>query len=100
MGDILHQVFERLPFRFGGEAYRKRMVEAQQRGEKPVEVNCFGTDKYEIVGKRLVVKVFNPKLGIWEEHVAVEHIDICPICGRLMLVRAIKGTTYLSLIHI
>jgi len=91
-------VSERLPFAPGSERWRRRLEEALRRGEEPVEVDCFGTDKYKILGKKVVVRVriYNEKLGIWEDRMAVEYYDVCPVCGRLMLVRALEGTTYLA----
>ena len=94
---MFKEVFDKLPYRFGSEAWKLRRKQAFDKGEKPKEVNCFGTDKFEIVGKRLVVKVFNEKLGVWQEHIGVEYVDVCCICGSLMLVRAIRGTTWLAL---
>jgi len=80
--------------------------------EKPVEVNCFGLPegKYRIErDKRItvslvhparrpedfrvyqVVMVYNDKLGTWQAEPMVEYHERCPVCGKLMLVRAIAG---------
>lgn len=94
---MLGKLFEKMAYRLGSEKRSQRMKEAIQNKEIPIEVNCIGTDKYEILSKQVVIRYFNEKLGIWQEHPGVEYRDICPICGRLMLVRAIKGTTWLAL---
>lgn len=88
---------EKLPFRFGSDAWKQRFDEAKKNSKKPKEINCFGTEKFEILGRKLVVKIYNPKLEMWQEEIGVEYEDICPICGTLMLVRAIQGTTWLAL---
>jgi hypothetical protein len=83
--------------------------------EKPIEVNCLGVPKgkYKITDKKMVfswhypakpesfkeyrvVMIYNEKLGTWEPKPLIEYIDSCPICGKLMLVRAIAGTTWLA----
>jgi hypothetical protein len=83
--------------------------------EKLVEVNCFGVQegKYIITDRKMlfsthypakpedfkeykVVLIYNDKLKTWEAHPMIEYIDKCPVCGRLMLVRAIAGTTWLA----
>jgi len=89
--------FPKLPFMPGSNAWKHRFREAMERGEKPVEVNCFGDMRYELVGYAPIVRIYNEKMGRWEDHIGVEYRDICPVCGRLMLVRAIKGTTWLAL---
>ena len=78
-------------------------------------VRCFGVPDEDVtdVGKearvpapygpplkyvrRKSVTIFNEKTGKWETHGLVEHHERCPVCGRLMLVQAIWGTTYLAL---
>lgn len=89
--------FDKLPYKWGSEAEIKRFKEAIQNKEVPVEVNCFGTDKFEILGKQIAVKIFNDKTGHWEKHIGVEYLAVCPVCGRLMLVRAIEGTTWVAM---
>jgi hypothetical protein len=83
-----------LPFSFGSEAWQKRLKEAIEKEEKPVEVNCFG-GKFEIK-HGIIIRHFNEKAGIWMEEPGVEYKDICPACGKLMLVRAITRTTWLA----
>ena len=80
------------------------------------EVNCFGLPegKYRIErGKKItvsltypakpedfreypVVMVYNDKLGTWQAEPMVECYERCPVCGKLMLVRAIAGTSWLA----
>jgi len=80
------------------------------------EIFCFGTDKYEFIpDMRLpyttvfppsrrrpqqysdhAVKIFNEKTGEWEYYPCNETIIECPVCGRLMKVYYIPGTTWLA----
>jgi len=82
------------------EAWEKRLREAREKGEEPVEVNCFGTEKYEIINVEKVtivkIKLWHEKSKRWEFYEAREYIDVCPACGRLMKVRYIPGTTYIA----
>ena len=71
-------------------------------------VDCFGTKKYRILkttvkrktfGKEKsfrAVEVYNEKLGMWITEPMVEHFAKCPVCGKLIFVRAIFGTTYVA----
>jgi hypothetical protein len=88
---------DKLPFRMGSDAWKQRLEEAKKNTETPKEINCFFGSKYEILGRQLIVRIFNEKIQHWQEQIAVEYQDICPICGSLMLVRAIQGTTWLAL---
>jgi len=60
-----------------------------------VEVKCFGIPegKYRFVKG---IEIYNEKLGVWQTYTLVEYYDKCPVCGRLMHVYAIKGTTWLA----
>ena len=91
----LPEVYEKLPYRFGTDKYRERFKQALESGEKPVEVNCFGSHNYKIIDSHHVK--IQDKYGYWLTYEYVEYQDICPVCGRLMLVRAIRGTTWLAL---
>jgi len=79
--------------------------------EDIVTVDCFGTTRYEVLDESRVikprfhsrfndafkiVKIYNDNTNRWEEHPMVEVIHPCTVCGRMMLVRAIYGTTYLG----
>lgn len=74
-------------------------------------VDCFGTEKYKVLKTRVkrrvyypdgpersfrTVRVYNEKLGIWVTEPMVEHFTRCPVCGKLIFVRAIFGTTYVA----
>lgn len=85
----------KLPYRCGTKLARERLREAISKKEEPVKVNCFGIDKYEIVGKR--VKIYNEEHQFWHYYDCLEYQDVCPMCGTLMQVRAIKGSTWLAL---
>jgi len=94
----------------GSEIWEKRLKEALKKNEKPIEIFCFGTDKFELIrgigmpynyGYRTrrskhTVKVFNEKLGTWQRYPCNDYLDVCPVCGRLMCVYYIPGTTYLA----
>ena len=92
---IPEEVYVNLPYRFGTDKYRERFKQALKNKEKPVEVNCFGTNNYKIIDSHRVRVQHDD--GHWLTYEYVEYQDICPVCGRLMLVRAIKGTTWLAL---
>jgi len=85
-----------MPYKLGTEARKKRLIEAMEKGEKPVEVNCV-PGQWEFLGNLRPVRFFNEKTGRWEDQVIIEYLDVCPFCGKLMLVRALKGTTWLGL---
>lgn len=98
LGKVRMQFHEKLPFRHGSAAWKKRMKEAMKSSSESAKViNCFGTEKFEVLGRQLIVKIFNDKVERWEEHIGVEYHDVCAICGTFMLVRAIKGTSWLAL---
>ncbi len=94
----------------GSKVWEKRLKEALEKGEEPVEIFCFGTDKFELIrgvgmmysyGFRTrrsnhTVKVFNEKLGTWQRYPCNDYLDVCPVCGRLLRVYYIPGTTYLA----
>ena len=92
---IPYEVYAKLPYRLGTEKYTERFKQALENKEKPVEVNCFGTSNYKIIDSRYVR--IRHEDGYWMTYEYVEYRDICPVCGRLMLVRAIRGTTWLAL---
>jgi len=92
---IPEEVYANLPYRFGTDKRKERFEQALKNKEKPVEVNCFGTNNYKIIDSHHV-KV-QQSSGHWLTYEYVEYQDICPVCGRLMLVRAIRGTTWLAL---
>lgn len=92
---IPYEVYAKLPYRLGTDEYSKRFEQALKSGEKPVEVNCFGTRNYKIIDSQHVKIQLDD--GHWLTYEYVEYKDLCPVCGRLMLVRAIKGTTWLAL---
>jgi len=94
------------------EARRKAIA----RGDKPIEINCFGVpkEKYQIRSDQTttysncyparpedfreykVVMIFNDKLQTWQACPMVEYLDACPVCLKLMLVRAVAGTTWIA----
>jgi len=63
-GEEMVAFLGKLPYRFGSEAWQKRLKEAiSSSSESAKVVNCFGTDKFEILQRQLVVKIFNKKTG-------------------------------------
>ena len=99
-----------IKFMPGSETWKKRLREALEKGEEPVEIFCFGTEKFELIRdvgmqysygfrtrkSKHTVKIFNEKFGAWQRYPCNEYLDVCPICGRLMKVFYIPGTTYLA----
>lgn len=68
--------------------------EAINRNDTPVEINCCG--KFRNIRKSLTAEIYNEKTGQWYDTNIVEYRDVCPICGKLMLVRAVCGSTWLA----
>jgi len=96
------------------EEQRYALREAKDRGDKPIEVNCIWAKKWKIMkDKRItvstiyparpenfheypVIMVYNEKWKSWKAEPLVEYKSACPVCLKLMLVRAIAGTTWLA----
>lgn len=76
----------------------KFIAAALKAEEQPVEVNCTGVpkDKIRNIQKVLSAEILNEKTGHWQKVELTEYIDACPICGKLMKVRAIIGTTWIA----
>lgn len=88
----------------------KKMNEHIKNNVEPQIVNCFGGRDFKILGETfehrtdqegkpykiryLIINMYNDKIDQWQEEKVVEHYGACPICGALLLVRAVKGTTY------
>ena len=89
---------DKLPFGIGTEARKQKWVEYQGNPREAVEVPVFGTDKYEFVKGATMgyVKIFNDKLHHWQNEPCHDYYDICPVCGKLMHVYVIPGTTYIA----
>jgi len=87
-----------LPYGLGTEAREKRWEEIKENKETATVVSCFETKDYVIKREGyIVVEMLDEELGKKQLYIAKEYYDICPICGNLMLVRAIVGTTYFAL---
>lgn len=102
---------EKLP---SWEEQRKALKDANMRGDNPIECNCIPYKKWRIEkDKKItlsnvypakpgdfreyrVILVFNEKLETWQAEPLVEYRNVCPVCLKLMLVRAISGTTWLA----
>ncbi len=99
-GKSVFEVLGELPYRPGTKEYTQKIREAFKENVQSIEVNCFGLqeDHYEILEKVTVhkVRIFNEKVGQWQIVDMIEYEDLCGICGSLMLVRAIKGSTWLA----
>ena len=96
-GKTAFAYINKLPFAPGSEAWSQRLKEAKAKNEQLKEVNCTGTTKFEIVGRKLTLRIYNEKIQHWQEVIGVEYEDVCPVCGILMLVRAVQGSTWLAL---
>ena len=74
----------------------KFLGEALERRDDPVFVNCTGVpeDKIPNIHKILSTQIFNEKIGRWQKVELTEYLDACSICGKLMRVRAVVGTTW------
>lgn len=90
----LNEVIGKLPFTNGAEKYWPRLNQAIDNKEIPIEVNCFNNQKIEILRNKIVVRIYNEKIHQWQNLVGVEYKTLCPVCGRLILVRAIEGSTW------
>jgi len=84
--------------------------------ENAILVRCFGVDDDKVrnigaekpvqlwrKGKFVTemtktVEILNEKIGkgIWQNYPLVDYYDACPVCGKLMRVQAIRGTTWLA----
>lgn len=62
------------------------------------EVNCLGTEKFELGDKvtRRYVKIFNEKIQVWQEYLVLEFESKCPVCKSNILVRALEWSYYLA----
>lgn len=96
------------------EEQRKVFKDAIVRGDKPIECNCIPYKEWKLEkDKKItvsnvypakpenfreypVIMVFNEKLETWQAEPLVEYSDACPVCLKLMLVRAIAGSTWLA----
>lgn len=76
----------------------KFIAAALKAEEEPVFVDCTGVSEDNIrnIYKVLSAEIFNEKTGNWQKVELTEYLDACPICGKLMKVRAIVGTTWLA----
>jgi len=92
----------------------KLLREALERGDKPIIVNCFGNRKYKLFPNKKItltthypakpedfreyklILYYNERLGTWVAWGYIEYYDVCPVCGKLMLVRAMVGTTWVA----
>ena len=86
----------------------------EKSDENPLLIQCFGLPEDKIRNVGLVrsvavvqhhkfvtvrcktVEAFNDEIGHWQVYGIVDYLDKCPICGKLIRVQAVKGTTYLA----
>lgn len=75
----------------------KFITDALERRDEPIFVNCTGVPDNNIrnIQKVLSGEIFNEKIGHWQKVELTEYLDACSICGKLMRVRAIVGTTWI-----
>ena len=77
---------------------RKEAFErARENKETPIEVNCLGSKDFKIGSKQTFIRVSIKRSdGGWQDYDGMEYEDLCPVCLKLMLVRAIRGSTWLA----
>lgn len=87
------------PYSPGTEARNQKWKEYEIDHPSPIDVHCFGTDKFTIVSgvKTGYVRIFNHKTGFWQNEPCHDYYNICSVCGNLMHVYYIPGITYLAL---
>lgn len=74
------------------------LSEAVRRGDTPIEINCTGAppDKIRNLRKTISAEIFNKKIKRWQKVELTEYNDACPICGKLMKVTAVVGSTWVA----
>ncbi len=87
-----------VPFPLDSKATEERWEHYKDKMEEAKEVTVFGTDKYEIVGEQttMEVRIFNDKIDRWQHYDCRFYYGICPICGTLMKVIYIPGSSWLA----
>lgn len=96
------------------EEREKAFKKAIARGDEPQECNCIPYKKWRIEKDKKtmysnvypakpenfyecpVIMVYNEKMETWQAEPLIEYSDVCPICLKLLLVRAIAGSTWLA----
>jgi len=88
----------KLPFGLDSEARKEKWKEYGTDRSNAVDVHIFGTDKFRLhKGETMgYVRIFNEKLQVWQNESCHDYFGICPICGKLMHVYVIPGTTYVA----
>ncbi len=86
-----------LPFSLDSKATKERYEYYKDKMNEAILVTVFGTDKFDMLGERTIVrtKIYNDKINQWQEYDCRFYYGICPICGKLMKVVFIPGTTWL-----
>lgn len=87
-----------LPFSLDSQAEKERWEYYKDKMGEAVVVTVFGTDKFEMLGERTIIrtKIFNDKINQWQHHDCRFYYSICSICGKLMKVVFIPGTSWLA----
>lgn len=71
--------------------------EARERGDKPIEINCLGSKNFKIGSKQTFISItIYDENGHGTKYDGIEYEDACPVCLKLMLVRAIRGSSWLA----
>lgn len=96
------------------EEQLEALKNAIARGDKPIECNCIPYKEWKLrkevkitvstvypakpedFHEYPVIMVFNEKLKTWQAEPLVEYSNVCPVCLKLMLVRAIAGSSWLA----
>lgn len=87
-----------LPFALDSKVIKERWKYYEDKMDEAIQVTVFGTDKFELLTERKIIpaKIFNDKIDRWERHDCRFYYAICSICGKLMKVIYIPGTTWLA----
>ena len=88
----------KLPFGLGTEARRKRYKECAEDHSGAIVVHLFGTDKFRFVEgwTMAYIQIFNEKLNVWQNEACTDYYDICSVCGKLMHIYVVPGTSYIA----
>ena len=88
----------KLPFGLDSEARKKKWEEYGTNRIGAIDVHVFGTDKFQLQRGSTMgyVRIFNEKLNIWQNEPCHDYYDICSVCGKLMHVYVVPGTTYIA----
>jgi len=88
----------KLPFGIDTEARKERWEYYQDKLSEAKEITVFGSEKFKLIKGVTMgyVKIFNDRINDWQNYPCRDYYDICSVCGNLMHVYYVPGTTYLT----